>query len=377
MKILGISGSLRRDSHNAQLLRAAALQLPPGVELELWEDLKAVPPYDADDEVLPRPRPVRELDAAIRAADAVLISTPEYNHSVPGQLKNALDWISRPLAQSPLRNKPVAVVGASTGLFGAVWAQAEVRKVLGAIGRQGRRPRAARRPGRRRLHRGRPARRRGPRARPRRPARRPRRHPRARRRGRLGTEAWSRDRGPGPLAPRPGTGGLTPRHGRNSSCKGATIGETVEKGDRGSGPLSPVAFRVARFCSAVDEMRAGGLAARGARGYPREMTTATRTDSLPTPPLAARLRGVQSSPVREILALTERPGVISFAGGLPAPELFGAPALRAAFDAALQRRAGRRPLAAVLDDRGQPRPARRRRRPAHDPRPARPTPTSS
>ena len=134
MKILGISGSLRRDSHNAQLLRAAALQLPPGVELELWEGLKAVPPYDADDDALSRPDAVRELDAAIREADAVLIATPEYNHSVPGQLKNALDWLSRPLATSPLRAKPAGVVGASTGLFGAVWAQAEVRKVLGAIG---------------------------------------------------------------------------------------------------------------------------------------------------------------------------------------------------------------------------------------------------
>ena len=130
MKILGISGSLRRDSHNAALLRAAALQLPPGVELELWEGLKAVPPYDADDEALARPRAIRELDAAIRDADAVLIATPEYNHSVPGQLKNALDWLSRPLAKSPLRNKPLAVIGASTGLFGAVWAQAELRKAL-------------------------------------------------------------------------------------------------------------------------------------------------------------------------------------------------------------------------------------------------------
>ena len=134
MKILGISGSLRRDSHNAQLLRAVALQLPPGVELEVWEGLKAVPPYDADDDARSRPDPVRELDAAIREADAVLIATPEYNHSVPGQLKNALDWLSRPLATSPLRAKPAAVVGASTGLFGAVWAHAEVRKVLGAIG---------------------------------------------------------------------------------------------------------------------------------------------------------------------------------------------------------------------------------------------------
>jgi chromate reductase len=134
MKILGISGSLRRDSHNAQLLRAVALQLPPGIELELWEGLKAVPPYDADDDGLPRARALRELDAAIRDADAVLIATPEYNHSVPGQLKNALDWLSRPLAKSPLRTKPVAVIGASTGLFGAVWAQAEVRKVMKASG---------------------------------------------------------------------------------------------------------------------------------------------------------------------------------------------------------------------------------------------------
>ena len=74
------------------------------------------------------------LHDAIADADAVLVATPEYNHSIPGQLKNALDWLSRPLADSPLRNKPAAVVGASTGLFGAVWAQAEARKVLAAIG---------------------------------------------------------------------------------------------------------------------------------------------------------------------------------------------------------------------------------------------------
>jgi chromate reductase len=136
MRVLGISGSLRRDSHNAELLRAAAKLLPPGAELELWGDLKAVPPYDADDDygLVGRPESLRSLDAAIRDADVVLFSTPEYNHSIPGVLKNALDWLSRPLAQSPLRGKPVAVVGASTGLFGAVWAQAELRKVLGAIG---------------------------------------------------------------------------------------------------------------------------------------------------------------------------------------------------------------------------------------------------
>jgi chromate reductase, NAD(P)H dehydrogenase (quinone) len=135
MKVLGISGSLRRDSHNAALLRAAAALLPPGAELELWEGLKAVPPYDADDDAAqPRPWILRSLAEAIEEADVVLFATPEYNHSLPGQLKNALDWLSRPLATNPLREKPVAVVGASTGLFGAVWAQAELRKVLGAIG---------------------------------------------------------------------------------------------------------------------------------------------------------------------------------------------------------------------------------------------------
>jgi chromate reductase len=135
MNVLAISGSLRRNSHNAKLLRAAAALLPLGTELELWEGLKEVPPYDADDDTgESRPWALRSLDQAIRDADVVLFSTPEYNHSIPGQLKNALDWLSRPLATSPLRNKPVVVVGASTGLFGAIWAQAELRKVLMAIG---------------------------------------------------------------------------------------------------------------------------------------------------------------------------------------------------------------------------------------------------
>jgi len=135
MKVLGISGSLRRGSHNAALLRAAAPLLPPGAGLELWEGLKAVPPYDADDDTgEPRPWILRSLAEAIEEADVVLFATPEYNHSLPGQLKNAIDWLSRPLATNPLRDKPVAVVSASTGLFGAVWAQAELRKVLGALG---------------------------------------------------------------------------------------------------------------------------------------------------------------------------------------------------------------------------------------------------
>ena len=134
MKVLGISGSLRRDSHNTNLLRAAAELVDGEVELVVWEGLKAVPPYNEDDDVAEAPAAVAELRAAIAGADAVLFATPEYNSSIPGQLKNALDWVSRPLATSPLRNKPVAVVGASTGAFGAVWSQAELRKVLAAIG---------------------------------------------------------------------------------------------------------------------------------------------------------------------------------------------------------------------------------------------------
>ena len=133
-KILGISGSLRRDSHNTNLLRAAAEAAGPDVELELYDGLKEIPPYDEDDDVLPRPASVARLTAEIEAADAVLLATPEYNSSIPGQLKNAIDWVSRPIATNVLRNKPVAVVGASTGAFGAVWAQAELRKVLAALG---------------------------------------------------------------------------------------------------------------------------------------------------------------------------------------------------------------------------------------------------
>jgi chromate reductase len=134
MKVLGISGSLRSDSHNTALLRAAAKLLPGNFELELWDGLKAVPPYDEDDDVEPAPAAVADLRDAIAGADAILFATPEYNQSVPGQLKNALDWASRPFATNPLRNKPAAVVGASKGAFGAVWAQAELRKVLAATG---------------------------------------------------------------------------------------------------------------------------------------------------------------------------------------------------------------------------------------------------
>jgi chromate reductase, NAD(P)H dehydrogenase (quinone) len=133
MRVLGISGSLRQGSHNTELLRAAAKLLPPGTQLELYEGLAGIPPYGEDVEHEP-PQAVTELKDAIAAADVVLFSTPEYNHSLPGQLKNALDWVSRPYADNPLIGKPVAVLGASSGMFGAVWAQAELRKVVTAMG---------------------------------------------------------------------------------------------------------------------------------------------------------------------------------------------------------------------------------------------------
>lgn len=135
MGVLGISGSLRGESWNGKLLRAAGELLDAdGVEFAVYGGLKDVPAYDEDDDVESGPAAVARLRAAIAEADAVLFSTPEYNSSVPGHLKNAIDWVSRPLATNPLRNKPVVVVGASTGMFGAVWAQAELRKVLAATG---------------------------------------------------------------------------------------------------------------------------------------------------------------------------------------------------------------------------------------------------
>jgi chromate reductase, NAD(P)H dehydrogenase (quinone) len=135
MRVLGISGSLRRDSFNSALLRAAAERLPGGVEFVAFERLAEIPAYDADlEDSGETPAAVAELRAAMREADAVLVSTPEYNHSIPGALKNALDWASRPAGESALMGTPAAVVGASTGMFGAIWAQAETRKVLGALG---------------------------------------------------------------------------------------------------------------------------------------------------------------------------------------------------------------------------------------------------
>jgi len=134
MRILGVSGSLREGSYNTSLLRAAAEAAPEGVELELWEGLAELPLYDEELDGDDPPEPVRRLREAWGAADAILFVTPEYNGSVPGGLKNAIDWASRPRLDAPLRNKTVAVAGASTGQFGALWAQQDLKRILGVAG---------------------------------------------------------------------------------------------------------------------------------------------------------------------------------------------------------------------------------------------------
>ena len=115
-------------------MRVAAGLVPDAVEVEVFEGLREVEPYDEDLDTPFAPPGAAAFRAALERADVLLIATPEYNSSIPGQLKNALDWASRPLGESELTGLPVAVVGASTSRFGAVWAQAELRKVLGASG---------------------------------------------------------------------------------------------------------------------------------------------------------------------------------------------------------------------------------------------------
>jgi chromate reductase len=134
--VLAVSGSLRARSYNTALLRAASDLLPPSARLELFDELELLPPYSEDRDREPACAGVARLRERIATADALLIATPEYNGSLPGQLKDALDWASRPYPDNVLRGKPAAVVGASTGLFGSVWAQAEVRKVLRTAGAQ-------------------------------------------------------------------------------------------------------------------------------------------------------------------------------------------------------------------------------------------------
>lgn len=128
--ILTVSGSLRRDSYNSRLAEYAAVLAPPGVLVEHYSRLRDIPPYDHDEDAADVPEPVADLRRTVRRADGLLILTPEYNYSFPGQLKNAIDWISRPFGQSPLAGKPIAIGGASTTSFGTVRAQLALRQVL-------------------------------------------------------------------------------------------------------------------------------------------------------------------------------------------------------------------------------------------------------
>ena len=136
MQILAVSGSLRAGSYNTSLLRAAVEAAPEGVEVELFEPsgIADLPLYDQDLDGGDVPAAVEHLRDAWGSADAILFSTPEFNGSVPGGLKNAIDWASRPRLEAALTNKTVAVVSASTGQFGGMWAQADLRKILGIAG---------------------------------------------------------------------------------------------------------------------------------------------------------------------------------------------------------------------------------------------------
>jgi chromate reductase len=136
MRILAISGSLREGSFNSALVRASAELAPPGVEIVSLVGLDLVPPYhqDMDEEGTAPPEAVRLLREQIEHADALFFATPEYNGSVPGVLKNAIDWASARHRGSSFRNKTAAIAGASTGAFGGIWAQQDLRRVLGIAG---------------------------------------------------------------------------------------------------------------------------------------------------------------------------------------------------------------------------------------------------
>ena len=130
MRILGIAGSLRSGSLNRALLRAAAELAPAGMDVHLFEGLGEIPLFNEDIEALGDPAPVRAFKAAIQEADALLIATPEYNYGVPGVLKNAIDWASRPAGKSPLNRKPAAIMGASMGMHGTARAQLALRQTF-------------------------------------------------------------------------------------------------------------------------------------------------------------------------------------------------------------------------------------------------------
>ena len=134
MRVLGFSGSLRRGSYNMMLLRAAQAVMPADVGLDLFRDLPKLPPYNEDLDRADGPVAVQRLRTAIIAADALLIASPEYNGSIPGALKTAVDWASLPTGAGALAGKPTAVIGASTGSFGGIRAQYDLRKVLRVAG---------------------------------------------------------------------------------------------------------------------------------------------------------------------------------------------------------------------------------------------------
>ncbi|HEV8630419.1 MAG TPA: NADPH-dependent FMN reductase [Thermoanaerobaculia bacterium] len=128
--VCGIAGSLREKSFNRALLRAARELAPAGMEIRIFDRLAEVPLYNADVEALGDPEPVQALKRAIGEADALLIATPEYNHGVPGVLKNAIDWASRPPRGSVLAGKPAAIFGASPGATGTARAQSQMRQAF-------------------------------------------------------------------------------------------------------------------------------------------------------------------------------------------------------------------------------------------------------
>ena len=137
MKILAISGSLRADSYNTALARAAAERAPEGTEIELYDRLGDIPPFDADadGDGEDAPEVVRDFRERIAGAGALLFITPEYNGSISGVLKNAIDWASRPpRGGASIWGKTAAVAGVTTGQFGAIWAQQDLRRILGIAG---------------------------------------------------------------------------------------------------------------------------------------------------------------------------------------------------------------------------------------------------
>ncbi len=132
LNVLGIAGSLREGSYNRALLQAAQELAPDNMTIAIF-DLADIPIYNADDDGSEKPEPVERLKAAIAEADALLVATPEYNHGIPGVLKNALDWASRPARRSPMAGKPAAIMGAATGRWGTIRAQIHLRAVLRAM----------------------------------------------------------------------------------------------------------------------------------------------------------------------------------------------------------------------------------------------------